>query len=407
MLFSIPSFTLKLSLLSMLLLSSTAYGQATAPADDETTTESAQQFELPEKFENFEQLVAFVEEIDAIETPTESREKRRAHQRKVARTIVAAAEMMPTKELSDEDAMQSVFFQLQGLRILKQLDEPKSAERLEKAIAEAQADERADVQAVGNKFMIETGFSQWAAWGEEERAALITKITEYIKSRPPEPSQIDMVMTVANTLANTNSEKFAAQLIKNSLQHFQQSDDPQIKQTLPMLEGINRRLQLPGNKIELSGKLLDGSELDWQSYRGKVVLVDFWATWCGPCRAEVPNILKMYEAYHDKGFEVLGISLDNTADDAESYIEQEDIPWPTLFSDKQSERGWRHPMAVRYGITGIPQAILVNREGKVVHMTARGPILERELRKLLGEPVAHSQRLQENRVQQVNFSFEQ
>jgi thiol-disulfide isomerase/thioredoxin len=93
--------------------------------------------------------------------------------------------------------------------------------------------------------------------------------------------------------------------------------------------------------------MLDGSQLDWKSYRGKVVLVDFWATWCGPCRAEVPNVMKMYRDYHDKGFEVLGISLDDRREQAESYIKQEEIPWPTMFSDKSSERGWRHPMEYR------------------------------------------------------------
>jgi len=99
----------------------------------------------------------------------------------------------------------------------------------------------------------------------------------------------------------------------------------------------------------------------------------------------------MYRDYHDKGFEVLGISLDDQREQAESYIKQKEIPWPTMFSDNPSERRWQHPMAVRYGIMGIPRAILINREGKVVHMTARGANLGRELRRLLGEPVARAQ----------------
>ena len=362
-------------------------------------------FELPGEITNFEQLIEFVEKLDGMDPPDKSQEAQEAHHRKVARSIVAAAEKLPTEDLSNEDAMQVVYFRLQGLQILKRLDEPKIADRLAKAIDAALADERADVQAVGAKFMIESGFSQWAVWGDDDKQQLIDRISKYISSRPAEASDVEMVMAVVDFLGDMNGEQSATRLMTELIPHFKQSDSPQIQQSLTVLEGVNRRMQLPGNLIKLEGTLLDGSKLDWKAYRGKVVLVDFWATWCGPCRAEVPNILKMYEAYHDKGFEVLGISLDNTAEDATSYIKDTNIPWPTMFSDKPSEQGWRHPMAIRYGITGIPRAILVDREGKVVHMTARGPYLEQELRKLLGEPVARSRASEDNTLRPVSFSF--
>ena len=96
----------------------------------------------------------------------------------------------------------------------------------------------------------------------------------------------------------------------------------------------------------------------------------------------------MYKAYHDKGFEVLGISLDEKPSQAKSYIKQSKIPWATMFSKDPEARVWQNPMAVRYGINGIPRAILVDRDGKVVSMNARGKNLEKELRRLLGEPLA-------------------
>ena len=194
-----------------------------------------------------------------------------------------------------------------------------------------------------------------------------------------------MLMMFADALSDTHAE-LAKRALSELVPVLSKSDDAGVQGRLPMLEGLLRRLDLPGNQIELAGTFLDGTKLDWASYRGKVVLVDYWATWCGPCRAEVPNVLENYLKYHDKGFDVIGISLDETREAAEGYVQQTNIPWPSIFSEVESERGWQAPMAVKYGITGIPTAILVDQEGKVVSMNARGPQLGALLEKLLGKP---------------------
>ena len=394
------------SALSIFLLSSSVLAQATAPVADKTdqaaSAPSAETFEIPDTIQEFKQLIAFVEKVDAVEPKDLTEQEMAAHQRKVARTVVAAADQLASKKISDEDAMQSVYLKLQGLRILQELDEPKADELLAKATEKALADKRPDVQAVGTKFMVEAGFAQWGTWGEDEKSKLIERIITVISASGPEGSQIDLVMTIVDFLGDMKGEAHAQNLLSKLMPHFQSSKNPQILQAVTALKGIERRMGLPGNKIKLTGSMLDGSRLDWESYRGKVVLVDFWATWCGPCRAEVPNVLKMYQAYHDKGFEVLGISLDERREQADSYIKQTNIPWASMFSDNPSERGWNNPMAVRYGITGIPRAILVDREGKVVHMTARGAKLGQELRRLLGEPVARSEQQGKALVQQVS-----
>ncbi len=400
-----PSLKLmNISALSLLVLSSTAFAQTDAPVVDQAPEVPTKAFAIPDTIQDFEQLIAFVEEIDNLEPSGSSEQEMAAHHRKIARTVVAAAEKLSSKKISDDDAMQSVHLKLQGLRILQQLGEPNAGELFAKAVDVALADKRPDVQAVGTKFMVESGFGQWATWGEEEKGELINRIAQVISSRKPEGRQVDLVMKLVEFLGKMKDEVFARQLLTKVMPHFQTSKDPEILQLLTLLEGTERRMNLPGNAMKLSGTLLDGSELDWESYRGKVVLVDFSATWCPPCRAEVPHVLKMYEAYHDKGFEVLGISLDKSPEKAEAYIEQMNIPWPTMFSQNPAERWWKHPMAVYYGVSGIPLAILVDREGKVVHMTARGANLGRELRRLLGEPVARLQPQTDTLVRQVSNS---
>lgn len=163
-----------------------------------------------------------------------------------------------------------------------------------------------------------------------------------------------------------------------------ESDNPGLNGLSVTLKGFVRGLQLPGNFMELSGTTLSGKPLDWDSYRGKVVLVDFWATWCGPCVEELPNVKRLYRLYHEKGFEVLGISLDEDRRQLDAFIERYEIPWTSLLEADPEDRGWKHPLAIRYGIRAIPAAILVDEDGKVVSIAARGPELAAQLEKLLG-----------------------
>ena len=158
------------------------------------------------------------------------------------------------------------------------------------------------------------------------------------------------------------------------------TDDRDAKSYLSRFEGMSRRLNLLGNPIQLTGKALDGSEFDWSQYKGKVVLIDFWATWCGPCLAEAPNVKKNYDKYHDRGFEVVGISLDTKKSSLENYVKTKKVPWINLFEDNA---GWKHPMAVKYGVTAIPSVFLVNRKGNVVSLRARGSELGKQLKQLL------------------------
>ncbi len=150
------------------------------------------------------------------------------------------------------------------------------------------------------------------------------------------------------------------------------------------MQAAARRLKLVGNPIDLYGRTLADRSFDWKSYRGKVVLIDFWATWCGPCRAEMPNVKKLYETYHDRGFDVVGISLDDEREDAAGYMKKENLPWVCLF-DREPGKD-REPLADYYGVRGIPLAILVDREGRVLSLNARGPELERLLEKHIGPP---------------------
>ena len=126
------------------------------------------------------------------------------------------------------------------------------------------------------------------------------------------------------------------------------------------------------------GKMHKISELVGE---GKWVLVDFWASWCGPCRAEMPNVLKAYNKYHAKGFEVVGVSFDQKKEAWVKAIGQIKMPWLQISDLK----GWKCAAAPIYKIEGIPDNILIDPQGKIVDRALRGKALHRKLQKIFGE----------------------
>ena len=128
---------------------------------------------------------------------------------------------------------------------------------------------------------------------------------------------------------------------------------------------------------------LKGEEIDIAQYKGKVVLVDFWAIWCGPCIGELPNVKNTYSNYHDDGFEIIGINLDRDRTRLEEFIEKRNMPWPQYFDGK----GWKNEIAVHFDIHSIPSTFLLDREGIVRYANLRGSALKHAVEDLLRSPL--------------------
>jgi peroxiredoxin len=179
-------------------------------------------------------------------------------------------------------------------------------------------------------------------WKSDEELALMRKLTANVEEKRP-----DLALTKAIQAKIDRIARFA------------------IGAVAPDIAEVNPE----GEKISLS------------SMQGKYVLVDFWASWCGPCRQENPNIVRVFEKYKDKGFTVFGVSLDKSKDKWVEAIAKDNLNW-THISDLN---GWQAAPAVVYGIRSIPASFLLDKEGRIIAKDLRGEALEAKIAELFAD----------------------
>jgi len=332
-----------------------------------------------------EDLLEFIEEIQNRQPEFTSREEALAYITKSQQAVIQAAEkILQTKDADEDVASEAFEHLLQGHDLLMRIGLPGASKAAMASLDRLSKHPIKDVAAVATEqrpfFEIRGAYElpveQQKALGDR----FLKEIADTKYSRP----SLQKAFTLAEVLEEQDDTKLAASYYQQLSEVLKKSDRAEFREQAEKLVGVARRLNLPGNKLEVKGTQLDGKPFNWEAYRGKVVLVDFWATWCGPCIAELPNVKRHYEEYHDKGFDVVAISLDDSKATLESFLAKQKTPWVQLFETDKDKQGWNHPLVSYYGIMGIPTAILVDKEGKVVSMSARGEELATELEKLLG-----------------------
>jgi len=191
-------------------------------------------------------------------------------------------------------------------------------------------------------------------------------MTEYPKRSEP----YELLLQIAGNV----NEKHTQELLKE----IAAADAPAaVKEQAKTLAARYERV---GQPLELKFKATNDKEVDLQGLKGKVVLVDFWATWCGPCVKEIPNVRAAYEKLHPEGFEIVGISFDSDRKKLDDFVAKEKMPWLQYFDGK----GWGNEIGKKFGVNSIPAMWLVDKKGVLRDLNARAD-LDKKVEKLLAE----------------------
>lgn len=180
---------------------------------------------------------------------------------------------------------------------------------------------------------------------------------------------------ILNMVCNAFNQQFPNSVITTTLSRQTYQIETDYKQHMANTSGT-----LPAPEIALNNP--NGVELKLSSLRGNYVLVDFWASWCGPCRRETPNVVRLYNKYKSQGFTIFSVSLDDNLEAWKSAIVSDGMSWPNHVSDLLK---WNSPMPQLYGFSGIPHTVLLNREGNVIGVGLRGESLEQKLNEIFSK----------------------
>ncbi len=335
-------------------------------------------------------LLAFIRRTKARFVEGHTREERVDFVRGQQRAIWAAAERVLAANSGHDEQAVAWGEKFAALWKLMQLGEPRAgdeamcaARNLPKDMPQALVDRAAFFRLWGRAEELRN--RDKAADASRQLAALASDLQQQIAGGNHDELLIQLatmlperLQRVDAQLARTTAEQLAAALAGCTEAHAQRAADH--------LREYAQRQSLIGQRLEVEGHLIGGGELDPKGLAGRVVLVEFWATWCQPCVAEIPNIRDAYVKYHPAGFEVVAISVDDDRALVERFLRNNDIPWPVVCGQSADDSGMRHPMVRKCAVDSVPRSFLVDRTGKVAALDVRGEPLAAAVERLLALP---------------------
>jgi thiol-disulfide isomerase/thioredoxin len=378
---------------------STEEKNADTPAGDDSS-KGAEKIDLTVPTGDAEDLLAHLRKLDAVRLEEDTREAR-AEFIRVQKAIVEAADKLLAKEgLEEEMRVEAIIFKWRAASLLVRLDDEGAEERF-LALANKLVDDKNAMVARAARLQLRQldvvqslrALTQGTSKSTEK---LMQDLSVILGEEGLRYAQYDLVEQAARILESLEKFDEAAKIYAGMERAFQASGDAELAaQATFRAQHAATRLGWIGKEAELAGTQLDGQPFDLEELKGKVVLVDFWATWCPPCIEELPNLVENYKKYRDRGFEVVGVSLDVDKEALGRFVAgenptKEELKWVTLFWSEAGENAvespYENPLAKKFGVDGVPSTYLVDQEGKVISLGVRGERLGEKLAELLGTP---------------------
>lgn len=255
----------------------------------------------------------------------------------------------------------------QLMALLIALGDKDAAARVDTMAASAVADE----SAAGRSAQL---FAAWLLTDGKPAAQqkVVEDLAALAKKYPAEPAVAGAAIMLAGTTkpdAGEMRQKIGGIVTGTLKSNAATNAAKQLELMNNRFEAQAKLRALEGKPMTLEGPTPSGAHFSTADFKGKVVLVDFWASWCGPCKEELPKLKKVYAQYHSQGLEVVGVSCDNTGEELLKFLSQnKDMPWPQLFD--AGNPGW-HALAAQYNVNSIPTMFLIDRKGIVRSVEAR------------------------------------